>query len=713
MLEKRRGVPFPETTSLPATIAEPHPARQLLAAGIDVCAFDPPPLTTSLWLAIEDRVLAVRGGEDRWELACALPQRCGERLAAGESARQVLEWLRHPAVARLLRERRDVRMAVLDTSLPLPLLERLGEIRKRLGRWWPGRLRRAEREQVLVRQCETWTEALKSGTPVAALLQEPLRTQVRTARNEQLQRRSWVSRLVRWCRQGAAWALLGSVVLYGVLWVRLALLQPSDQGRDLLAAYDDASLAIPEEQRAWPLVKRFWDGNGGLSNLRWQLGLNSAWVAGPSDPNWREARAELATIRADSWDLLLRASRRPALGYVFRDWPDQPGQLSNMQLVISGSRWQSRQLSSALHLLQGEAHRALENSDPDRAVEMTLATLGLARLAVDGRNHPFVIQLGENGILELTQLIGTICHSGQLSAEALIRLRDALGPPAPSTPPTGIDVERLLIEQLDRLYSPGEDGAVTRRGLEVLWTESNIPGGGPPVITWLMWPLDRPWAQRFLSFPGRPVLPLAPVLAPVMVRRRGAADEIARMVAAARGRVDPAADPVGFLEELRIELDGLRQGELSQCRYMPVIVTLESSLPVLADLLVVPGDPRPRQAAEAALVVRVGLELHRRRIGAFPESLEELAPREFAALPLDPYGGQPLKLRHLNDRVWLYSVGDDKWDDTVGWSVSDPRRPIHPWDRRLLEVTAKTQPVPEDASRTWPDTPPPPESGTP
>jgi hypothetical protein len=667
---------------------ESHPAPRLLAAGIDVCAFDPPPLTTSLWLAIEDRVMAVRGGEDRWELACALPQRCGERLAAGEPARQVREWLQNPAVVRLLRDRREVRMAVLDSSLPLPLLQRLNQIRKRLARWWPGRLRRAEREQVLVRQCEAWAEALKSGTPVATLLQEPVRTQVRSARNEQLRRRGWLSRGFRRIRQGVLWTLLGSVVLYGVLWVRLALLPSSGQGRDLLGMYDEASLALPEEQRAWPLVKQFWENVGGQANPRWQTGLSSACLAGPADPNWSAVRVELETIRGESWDPLLRASRQPALGYLFRDWPDQRAQLSSVLLLTSFARWQSRQISIALHMLHGEAHRALENENPDRAAEMTVAAWRLARLAGDPHNHPSMIQLGENGILELPALIGTLCESGQLSAEMLTRLRDEVGPAKRWTQPPGVDVEQVLVQQLDRVYSPGANGAVTRQGLEILWTETNVPGGVLPAVSWLMWPLDRPWFHRFVALPGRLVLPMGPVLAPVMVRRETARQTIARMVAMARERADPAADPVAFLEELRVELGGLMQGGWSQCRYAPVIVTLQSSLPGLAERLTVAVDPRPRQAAEAALMVRLGLELHRRRTGAFPETLPSLVPGDLPALPLDPYDRQPLKIRRLNARMWLYSVGEDGRDDTSDWSSEDPQKPIHTKDLRLLEVTA-------------------------
>ena len=682
-----------DSVSSAGTFPGEHPAPRLLAAGIDVGSFDPPRLSRALWRLIEDLVLAVRGAEDRWELACALPQRCGQRLAAGESAADLQAWLRHPAVVRLLKDRREVRMAVIDSSLPLPLLERLAAVRRRLARWWPGRLRRAERERVLVESCETWADALTSGTPVATLLQEPLKSQVRNSRNEQLRRRGWLSRVVRQCRQGVLWGLLAGGLVYAGLWIRLALLQPSAAGLDPLEAFDQATRAIPQEQRAWPLVKQFWQTEPWRGDTRWQLGLSSAWAAGPSDPNWAEACAKLESI-GDSWDLLLQASRKPTLGYLFRDWPDQQVQLSSVMLATSFSRWQSRQLSIALHLLQGEAHRALENRDPDRAVEMALAALRLARLACDAGNHPSLRQLGDNGVLEVVALMGTICQSGQLPADALVRLRDAIVEPRAERTPPEVDVEQVLIQQLDRMYSPGENGAVTWQGLQMLWSESVLPGGMTPVLGWMMWPADRPWFQPWLLRSGESVQPLGPVLAPLMMGRRGARDEIVRMVAAASERAGPQADAQTLLTELRVELAEVVQTSWSQCRYAPVIATLQSSLPLLADLLAVPLDPRRSRAAEGALAIRLGLELHRQRTGQFAASLSDLVPQDLAEWPVDPYDGQPLKVRQIGDRRWLYSVGEDGQDNTRGWDQENAGKPVHPKDLRLGEVEASSGAVP-------------------
>ena len=663
------------------------PAPRLLAAGIDVRAFDPPPLSRDLWSPIEDRVLAVRGAHDRWEFACALTQRCGQRLAAGESVADLQAWLRHPAVVRLLKDRRDVRMAVIDTSLPIPLLARVAEVRRRLAWWWPGRLWNAERDRVLVQTCETWAAAVNRGTPVTALLEEPVRTQVRTARDEQLQQRGWLSQMVRRHRKWVVWGLLATALLYAVLWTRLARVGPSKGWLDAVDAVDQATLAIPYEQRAWPLVRAFWEPDTCQIETP-SLFVCSAWAAGPTDPNWPEARTKLESI-GDSWEWLLHASRRPKLGYLLRECYE-PQVPSSNRGVTPRNRWvSSQQLLMSFRVLQGEAHRALEDGNTERGMEMLAAALRLARLTAESGNDPSLIQLGESGVLEVLDCVETVLQSGRLSVAELTILRNVLGETRSETSSevSGIDIEQVLLQQLDRLYSPGDNGALTNLGLRIVWNEAGRPGGRAPVLGWLMWPAEQPGVPRMPLPSHEPSLSLGPILAPLMIGRREAHDEIVRMVAAARARVDPTHDSQAFLKELEVELAERVRTSWSQCRYAPVIVAVEGGLPLLADLLSVSTDPHQWRAAQAALALRLGFELHRRRTGAFPANPSELIPHDLSKLPVDPYDGQPLKIRRIGARRWLYSVGKNGQDDTRDWKPQNGQRPVHPGDLWLGEIT--------------------------
>lgn len=64
---------------------------------------------------------------------------------------------------------------------------------------------------------------------------------------------------------------------------------------------------------------------------------------------------------------------------------------------------------------------------------------------------------------------------------------------------------------------------------------------------------------------------------------------------------------------------------------------------------------------------QLALALERFRLAqghAFPESLERLVPEYIAAIPADPFSGQPLRWEKLPGRGYVvYSVGDDRADD--------------------------------------------------
>ncbi len=72
-----------------------------------------------------------------------------------------------------------------------------------------------------------------------------------------------------------------------------------------------------------------------------------------------------------------------------------------------------------------------------------------------------------------------------------------------------------------------------------------------------------------------------------------------------------------------------------------------------------------RWQAEAGLAAIVcALERHRRIRGAYPETLQALAPQLLDAPAADPIGGQPMRYRRIApDRFLLYSVGWNERDD--------------------------------------------------
>jgi hypothetical protein len=72
---------------------------------------------------------------------------------------------------------------------------------------------------------------------------------------------------------------------------------------------------------------------------------------------------------------------------------------------------------------------------------------------------------------------------------------------------------------------------------------------------------------------------------------------------------------------------------------------------------------RRRDATMRLLIADTAIGLFQEDRGRWPETLEELCPEYLAAVPLDPYAGQPLIYRRDGDGFVLYSVGSDLKDD--------------------------------------------------
>jgi hypothetical protein len=71
-----------------------------------------------------------------------------------------------------------------------------------------------------------------------------------------------------------------------------------------------------------------------------------------------------------------------------------------------------------------------------------------------------------------------------------------------------------------------------------------------------------------------------------------------------------------------------------------------------------------RRALRDALPVVIATKRYQLERGELPDALDQLVLEGYlAALPTDPYGGEPYVYRRVDDRFWLYSLGADFDDD--------------------------------------------------
>jgi hypothetical protein len=62
---------------------------------------------------------------------------------------------------------------------------------------------------------------------------------------------------------------------------------------------------------------------------------------------------------------------------------------------------------------------------------------------------------------------------------------------------------------------------------------------------------------------------------------------------------------------------------------------------------------------------------YRLKTGKFPQRIDQLVPDHLAQVPLDPFDGQPLRLKHDGKDLLMYSIGPDLRDD--GGAALDPK----------------------------------------
>jgi hypothetical protein len=92
------------------------------------------------------------------------------------------------------------------------------------------------------------------------------------------------------------------------------------------------------------------------------------------------------------------------------------------------------------------------------------------------------------------------------------------------------------------------------------------------------------------------------------------------------------------------------------------------------------------------LIVAIAAEHYRRAHEDWPESLNRLCPQFLADVPRDPFDGEPLRYRRVEDGVVIYSVGSDGADNNGNLDREHPNQPGADVGYRLWDVAKRRQP---------------------
>ncbi len=173
-------------------------------------------------------------------------------------------------------------------------------------------------------------------------------------------------------------------------------------------------------------------------------------------------------------------------------------------------------------------------------------------------------------------------------------------------------------------------------------------------------------------------------------------------------------------EILECLTEAVELGKLPAAEQKAAFAALDRKFKQLSPLslarMVVPACDKVAQAdlrVKAILLTSVtGLAAERFRMakGRWPGELAELVPAYIEAVPLDPFSGEPLRLKKGDGAFVVYSVGLDAVDDGGQLDIK-PYQPGSDIGFRLFEPDKRRQPaIPfvlpsKDASPDGPDAP--------
>jgi hypothetical protein len=466
-------------------------------------------------------------------------------------------------------------------------------------------------------------------------------------------------KLAHGLKRGIQIVLALLVLVYGVQAARLYRHSPK-LTHNYVAEWNAPSLAVAEDERAWPIYRTAVLGQHGDVPVYEMSDLN------PASPNWSALNTYIAD-NDSTLELCRRAAAMPRLGAVLDAKVDsdllqalgiaQVGRSSapasasdNPDFLAVQAPPQCAALRRVGRLLALDARIAAVGGDAQR----TAADIDALHGVVD---HAFQLRLLIGDLVGLAignltcDAVRSILHSypSLLSGAALKSLahRLAVLGGGPELRLNFASEYAAFDDTLQRYYTDDGrgDGLPTA---ELMWTCRVGPGG---------FALRPPFGSETKA--------AAPVMSILLASRQEVNAQFRDWMA----RVESEAQ-VPLWErgpsEVEHALEQLHSSPLQKLRYYPISL-LFPSYSRCAELF-----ERTRQARDATLVA-TALELYRRQAGAWPESLNDLTPQFLPQVPPDRYDGKPLKYRVIDGQPVLYSIGVNRIDD--GGRLPEPRKP--------------------------------------
>jgi hypothetical protein len=606
--------------------------------------------------------------------------------AAGESNADGRGWFRrvkHTPVQDAARGRINGRLDLdhlLDHCALPPALRDLVRSIVRRARLW-----RSERIDVAQELIAHFADGLGAGRPPDELARDfgdPAQAAKLIRRAKKRNRPAW------WHAGRFGMYGLGVLVLFYIaLAVRFYSGSPTIT-RDYVAELNRAALAVPEDQRAWPLYRQALLALGPMPD-----------TTTLSKEEYEDVMAAYVERNVEAIAMIRKATTRPRMGYVAglgiaeEDralWPESAQhRVSDTSLLIGILLPALAELRRCARLLRSEATLAAQRGDGDLAAENIIAAL---RIAEHAREQPTII----NDLVSLA-IVGLATHEisralweqpESFSDEGLLALAHTVaGALGGGELRVRLEGERMFFEDFVQRSFTDDGRGGGRLSPGVISVMYELEAGAPP-------PQHR--LRDVILGSGAPLAML------VAADRRSLMERYDRLMTLAEVE---GAEPLWTRNASRVEAEIERMNEtlLERLRYAPIMMLMPALMraTVNAELATQQRD---------AAIVAIALELHRRHHGDWPATLGALVPRFLPAVPPDRFDGQPLRYRVIDGRPVVYSVGANRIDHgglVPRTSAGEPDSAIMRWVQpdRIEAPMADERPgrrLPEGDWILWP-----------
>ena len=562
----------------------------------------------------------------------------GASSSTSLSHRGMLSRLRHTPLRDLIRGRLsgrlDYRGLVAASGLPEPVSNTIIDVVRRTRLW---RLEKGDVAAELIAHFTDGLDAGESGEQLVGAFGDP-RAAARLIRRAKKRQRPVTWHAIRY----AGLTLAAIVLIYSLSILYYFTGRPSvtTDYRQILNA---EALAVPEDERAWPLYREALLGLQGHTELVQAFNRYPR----PGEDGWDEAVAFVERNR-EVIALVRQAAQRPGLGfpvgYGLDDedlalWPEESPEGDEM--IITASLPHLAELRKLAKILMLDAQRAAADGNGATVVADLRAVLGMAGHA---REAPFIIcDLVSLALVNL----GVQSLGGILAEEPKALTQDQLRDLAHQMASTDdllrirVEGERMMFKDLvQRIYTDDGvgDGRITDEGMR-LFLGSLASGSGGTTPNGL--PADWLLALPIIDF--------------IASSRRETLAEVDQLLATFQAE---AARPLWEAEASEADR------QITEWK-STVMGTLSHPLPVLLmpALQKVYVHEERTIAQRDAVLAAIALVIHRHRHGGWPESLEALTPDLLPEVPPDRFDGQPLRYTIVDDQPRLYSLGTDRDDD--------------------------------------------------